>query len=180
MHLKLIKAQNNSPPQILQAQHFYLLAVNVCSVFSLWFSWHQWMDRKQSKYFEIDTPVYLNVAANLRFRRSFFVQLFNTGMLSRQIAFKSTAKRLLSLQQSCQKCGQQWQFYSSHGGLEVEHLLRIQLKASHYCLGGSNPAWGDYTCYEHVICLYGPYSHRRVLTKAPQPIRTHNTDQNLP
>ena len=27
-------------------------------------------------------------------------------------------------------------------GLEVERPLRIQLKASHYCLGGSNPAWG--------------------------------------
>ena len=31
---------------------------------------------------------------------------------------------------------------SSRGGLEVERPLRIQLKASHYCLGGSNPAWG--------------------------------------
>ena len=28
------------------------------------------------------------------------------------------------------------------GGLEVERPLRIQLKAGHYCLGGSNPAWG--------------------------------------
>ena len=29
--------------------------------------------------------------------------------------------------------------------LEVEHPLRIQLKAYHYCLSGWNPAWGDFT-----------------------------------
>ena len=31
---------------------------------------------------------------------------------------------------------------SSRDGLEVERLLSIQLKAGHYCLGGSNPTWG--------------------------------------
>ena len=35
-----------------------------------------------------------------------------------------------------------WTF--SHGGLEVEHPLGIQLKAGHYCLGGLKPAWGIY------------------------------------
>ena len=30
---------------------------------------------------------------------------------------------------------------SSRGGLEVGCPLSIQLKAGHYCLDGSNPAW---------------------------------------
>ena len=33
---------------------------------------------------------------------------------------------------------------SSCGGLEVEHPLRIQLKAGHFWLGGTNPAWDIY------------------------------------
>ena len=41
---------------------------------------------------------------------------------------------------------------SSRGGLEVERLLRIQSKAGHYCLGGSNPAWGS---------LYGKNSDQK-------------------
>ena len=44
-------------------------------------------------------------------------------------------------------------FSASRGGLEVECLLYIQLKAGHYCLVGSNPAWGDYTHYKHVLHL---------------------------
>ena len=38
---------------------------------------------------------------------------------------------------------------SSGSGLEVEHPLCIQLKAGHYCLGGSNPARGNF--YELIL-----------------------------
>ena len=39
--------------------------------------------------------------------------------------------------------------------MEVENPLRIQLKAGHYCLGGSNPAWGILTD-EFIWSLFAP------------------------
>ena len=46
---------------------------------------------------------------------------------------------------------------SSRDGLEVERSLRIQLKACHYCLGGSNPTWGMVSAIVIMINnLHGP------------------------
>ena len=85
----------------------------------------------------------------IQFENASGYKLFGIVLSSRLVLVQSLEENVLEIKPN------NVDKVSSRGGLEVECPLPIQLKAGHYCFGGSNTAWGIFTD-EFIWLLFPP------------------------